>query len=52
MCWGKTGILEVGRNLLQLDHVKQDKVLKTLQLIYHSFHFTVPGTDMDKQTDM
>lgn len=32
--------------------VKEDDVLKTLLLIYHSCHFTGPRTDMDKQSDM
>lgn len=32
--------------------MKEDKGLKTLQLIYLSCHFTGPRTDIDKQSDM
>lgn len=52
VCWEQTGVLETGRDLLQLNGVKEDKVLKTLQLIYCSCHFTGPRTDIDKQSDM
>ena len=37
---------------MQLNGVKEDKVLKTLELIYCSCHFTEPRTDIDKQSDV